>query len=48
MEGTGQAYVFTKGVPEYLIPSVTHLIDRSGNTTKITPHYVKQIEQIVS
>lgn len=39
----GQTYVFTKGAPEYLIPSVTHYIDRSGKATKITPQYIKQI-----
>lgn len=43
-----KTYVFTKGAPEYLIPSVTHFIDRNGKVAKITTQFSKQVLQTVS
>ena len=43
-----KTYVFTKGAPEYLLPSVTHFIDRQGKVAKVTPQFTKQVTQTIS
>ena len=44
----GKAIAFTKGAPQFLIPSVTHFIDRQGKITNITTQFTKQLSQTIS